>query len=107
MSKHTPPAWGGEPKPDRQFELEVIKDGVSVQMLPVSDRPFYVIGARASHPPSQTAAPLCDCRVLDASFAAPCVTMGHGRHAWRVGVCCVVALDVLAAWVIRPPARRL
>ena len=44
-SKHVPPSWAGEPQHD--MSLEVIKDGVEVQRLPVADRSYYVLGRSA------------------------------------------------------------
>ena len=43
--KHVPPSWAGEPKSD--YSLEVIKDGTSIQVLPINERDHYIIGACA------------------------------------------------------------
>lgn len=40
--KHVPPSWAGEPKSD--YSLEVIKDGTSIQVLPINERDHYIIG---------------------------------------------------------------
>lgn len=40
--KHVPPSWAGEPS--SEFSLEVIKDGVSILTLPISERDHYIVG---------------------------------------------------------------
>ena len=42
--KHIPPHWAGEPT--QEYSLEVIKDGVTLQTLPISDRDHFIVGAR-------------------------------------------------------------